>query len=1309
MKRYISFLLILMIVISGTVSMAAPDNRGKGLLDNIQEVEMLPKEPEKVDLVIDENAFNDNDNVRIIVQLKDEPAISQTQRNIEKYAELSSNIKTNLENSVLKTQDSLQSELSRKGINIEVINSVTVAANAFSTIVKGSEIEDIKNHPNVKNVFIANEYNRPENPEMATSHDMIGSSYAWDTRGYKGENMLVAIIDTGIDPSHKDMNISDGVKVKLSEKYVNALNLPGTYRTNKVPYGYNYYDKKQIILDVTTRSHGMHVAGTVGANGSIKGVAPESQLLAMKVFSNDPDFASTYDDIYMKAIDDAIKLGVDVVNMSLGSSASFYQPNSAMDEMITNARNHGVIFSISAGNSAHSTNGYGNNYPNMKNPDIGMVGAPSLNKDSISVASIENTHSQVNYIAYGENGKAPYSLAGNNSLGGKFKDIEFINVGFGNPKDFEGKDLVGKVALISRGEIGFTDKIENAEKAGAAVAIIYNNAGNELINMAYPDKGTILAAFIGNTYGKELNALEDKKMSFPAGLMSAPNPNAWKMASSTSWGTTPTLDMKPEITTPGGQIFSTLESDTYGVMSGTSMAAPHLSGGSALVLQYLKSEFPNMTTEKLSEFSKKVLMNTAVPALDEDKELYSPRRQGAGLMNLENALTTPVTVVNKDDGEAKVQLRDFTNKVINMNLLATNHSDNDVSYDIEVDVIADYIYPELKLNLMASEPLNGAMVTGNTSISLAAGQTKEISVTVDITNALIPGLETSITPNMFIEGFIRLVAPTHETVDGHIKELYPSLVVPYVGFYGDWYGEASPRIIDGMARFGETAFFGATAGIVNQKATYMGYDPVVGYTNSKDRLAISPDSKLEGSNTSIVPVLSFLRNAEEIQFNVLDGSGKQIRKIKTESWVRKQYTNTGGTWYSYVKDRGWDGKVNNKVATDGQYFYEIKAKPQNGQWQVHKFPVFVDTVAPEISELKYIKGKLTWEAGDIGIGLSHFVLTVGDKEAVILAPNMVGKYELEIEIPEKTEIILTAQDYAGNVSEKKIKSSLGKKASIEFEAPQPFDLYNKNSIDIKGSVKAEEGLKTLIAYITPDGDHKSVIEVNVEVDKDGKFNTKLKDLVDAVYTIRLVAIDKIGQEYDIFRYFHVDTTAPIIKDINVEVVDDSGETINKQILGGGVSIVIPHLKEAYHREYLDKNTMAKNKYNQAIAQGKDVYVKLANNVFVDRKGQLVTQDKVPTLNYYNEKGIVEKYDENGDYISASSKTANFIIEVEENHGYFEVYVNGSQEYIQSESGLMERKPFDGTIKFSVDLMEGVDKFEVIVKDQVGNQTTKSIN
>ncbi|SCG81813.1 lactocepin [Proteiniborus sp. DW1] len=1305
-KKYLSFLLVLVLVTSGIVSYAAP-READDLLDGFKEVNMFPKEPDKIDVVTYDDIYKDNDYVRIIVQLKDEPAISYSQRNVRKYSELSSDRKLKLEGTVLDSQRTLQNELSEQGIYLDTINNMTVAVNAFSSMAKVEEIEKIKANPRVKDVYIANEYFRPENPEMITSNDMIGSYYIWDNLGYKGEGMVVAIIDTGIDPSHKDMKISEGVEAKLDERFVNAQKLPGKYFTEKVPYGYNYFDRNQTILNVDPSSHGMHVAGTVGANGEIKGVAPEAQLLAMKVFSNDPDFPSTYDDIYMKAIDDAIKLGVDVINMSIGSPAGFYIPNSAMDEIITNARKHGVVFSISAGNAAHSTDGYIHGYPYRENPDIGMVGSPSLNKDSISVASIENTHSQTNYIAYGENGKAQYVLAGSIPLAGIFDGpVEFVDVGFGYPEDYEGKDLNGKVALISRGQIDFVSKIMNAQNAGAAVAIVYNNAGDDLISMVYPDEGKIPAAFIGNTSGKELKSLEVKEMSFPKDLLSVPNPNAWEMADSTSWGTTPTLDMKPEITAPGAKIYSTLENDNYGIMSGTSMAAPHVSGGTALVLQRLKKEFPNMSYEELSEFSKILLMNTAKPVKDRYEYPYSPRRQGAGLMNLTGALTTPVTVVNKADGEAKVQLRDFDSKVFSINLLATNHSDRTVDYDIEVDVLGEWIHPQ-GLSFLDVAPLIGAKVTGDTSVTLNAGETKEISLKVDISNAKVPGIETPIEPNMFVEGFVRLVAPTQVAVDEVEEELYPSLVVPYVGFYGDWYGENSPRILDGMPRFGEESYYGY-AGIVNQNGQYMGFDPVNGFSNSIDRLAISPDSKEEEANTHIIPVLSFMRNAEEIQFNVVDGSGRQIRRIKTESWVRKTYYNAQNIWFSYVSNRGWDGKANGKIVEDGLYFYEIKAKPQNGDWQVYRYPVHVDTVAPEILNLKYKDSKLTWEASDRGIGISHFTIYVGDKELEVVIPTIDGKYQLEIEVPEETEITLLAQDYAGNVSRATVKSTIGQKPSITFETPQPFDLYKTNSITIKGSVKAEEGLKSLIAYITPDGIEEDTLEVNIDINDEGQFNKVVENLEDAVYYIRLVAIDNADQNSEIFRYFHIDTTAPVIKNVQVEIEESDGETIDKQMPNGGVAIVIPHLQEAYHRDYITKNTVAKNKFNQAIASGKDVYVKLANNVFVNYEGKLVTQDNVPALTYYNSQGFVEKYDENGNYIVTATKIAKFRLEVEENHGYFEVYVNGSQEYIQKEYGLIERKPFDGTIEFSIEVADSITEFEIVIEDNVGNKVSEKV-
>lgn len=161
------------------------------------------------------------------------------------------------------------------------------------------------------------------------------------------KGMVVGIIDSGIDPDHKDFLISDHSEVKLTEDIVHEVidehELPGQYFNEKVPYGWNYMDETPVILDGNpdTNYHGMHVAGTVGANGDeeadgIKGIAPEAQLLALRVFGEDT--ASTYGDIYIKAIDDSIKLGVDVLNMSLGSPSGFVNEDSPEQQAVKRDR-----------------------------------------------------------------------------------------------------------------------------------------------------------------------------------------------------------------------------------------------------------------------------------------------------------------------------------------------------------------------------------------------------------------------------------------------------------------------------------------------------------------------------------------------------------------------------------------------------------------------------------------------------------------------------------------------------------------------------------------------------------------------------------------------------------------------------------------------------------------------------------------------------------------------------------------------------------------------------------------------------------
>lgn len=346
-------------------------------------------------------------------------------------------------------------------------------------------------------------------------------------------------------------------------------------------------------------------------------------------------------------------------------------------------------------------------------------------------------------------------------------------------------DVGGKVALVVRGgnTPNFVDKIQNAQDAGAAGIIVRNHetGGEELVNMMTPPVQTIPAVFIGYQGGLALLELENKMVTFTDEMMGVPNPNSGLLADSSSWGTTPSLELKPEITAPGAQIYSTLNDDKYGVMSGTSMAAPHVAGGSALVMEYIKEhgEYGNLSLAEQTRLAKILLMNTANIIFDEYETEYSPRRQGAGLMNLYGAVSTPVRVVNAATNEAKVELKDFEDTEFTMTFKAINDTDTDATYDVDVVVLTDFIHP-LGLNLLVSDYIYDADIDAPDTIIVPANDEIEFDVTINI------GTDETIYWNMFVEGFVTLVDPNDNN---------PALSVPYVGFYGDW-GE--PNILDGM-------------------------------------------------------------------------------------------------------------------------------------------------------------------------------------------------------------------------------------------------------------------------------------------------------------------------------------------------------------------------------------------------------------------------------------------------------------------------------------------------------------------------------
>lgn len=676
------------------------------------------------------------------------------------------------------------------GQTLDVRYQFTIGVNGVATTVRYDQIEKIEAMEEVKAVYIENQYSPDElEPNTSTAGGMIGSYNAW-ADGYTGAGSRVAIIDTGLDIDHPsfdeaaflyslelsaarfgrevedyDLLTAEEVarilpQLHAAERYAD-LTAEALYHSAKIPFGFNYVDKN---LDVTHDNdtqgdHGTHVAGIATANTyvwgkdadgdvvamrqehGVVGVAPDAQVLPMKVFGAT---GGAYDSDYMAALEDAILLGCDTVNLSLGST-NVGHTYSSYDELFGSLVETDVVVTISAGNKY--SHAYFNNtgvYMNLtQDTVINTVGSPGAYPNSLAVASVDNaglTGIMADFngvVAAYSDTYADYKMNAFVSLdtsadrSGTAYDYVFLGdpvtgTGiYGAEEDFVGQDLTGKIALISRGGgVSFFEKANRAVAAGAVATVVYNNVAGS-INMAmtgYTYKNP--AVSMEKSYGDAiLAASAQDEAGYWGGTMTIANRiqvyegvmGGYEPSVFSSWGAPGNLDLKPEITAPGGNIWSTTNNGTYGLMSGTSMSAPSVSGVAAVVAQYIREnglhEQEGLTVRALSQA---LMMSTAHPLKEDDTVEYSPRRQGAGLVDVYNAVTTPAYLLTDDkattDGKAKLVLGDDPERA---GVYAFDFTVNNMS-----DEALNYVF-SAAINTMAVETIDGAAYMSDTAYALS--------------------------------------------------------------------------------------------------------------------------------------------------------------------------------------------------------------------------------------------------------------------------------------------------------------------------------------------------------------------------------------------------------------------------------------------------------------------------------------------------------------------------------------------------------------------------------------------------------------
>ncbi|MBT8860601.1 S8 family serine peptidase [Lactobacillus delbrueckii subsp. bulgaricus] len=1055
--------------------------------------------------------------VRVIVSLNKSAAFDHTSKptgsaaSVKKIEQASDQVKDGQEK-VIKQVEEITGNKVRRQFGYLV--------NAFSIDMDLDDIDKVKDLPQVKNVTPVKVYH----PTDESADQMAQVQDVWQEQKLKGEGMVISIIDTGIDSSHQDLKLDSGVSTALSKSEVESDKSKlghGKYYTEKVPYGYNYADKNdQIVDNGSGEMHGQHVAGIAGANGQVKGVAPDAQLLAMKVFSNNAKNSGAYDDDIISAIEDSVKLGADVINMSLGSVSSDVDPSDPQQQAVAKASEAGVINVISAGNSgvAGST-ADGNPVNNTGTSELSTVGAPGVTPDALTVASAENSKvttdtvkDELRGVTFSSNSELNGAAQVTTQLESNYsvltKELKLVDMGLGGADDYTAEKkakVKGQLAVVERGKYTFSAKVANAKAAGAAGIVIYNNSKDDgLLSMSLDDK-TFPTLGMSKADGEVLAkaAKEGKSIKLKFGTALIDNSSAGKMSDFTSWGPTPDLDFKPEITAPGGKIYSLANDNKYQQMSGTSMASPFVAGSEALILQGIKKQGLNLSGEELVQFAKNSAMNTSHPVYDTEhtKEIISPRRQGSGEINVKDAINNTVEV-KAANGNGAAALKEIGRQTT-FKVTLTNHGKKAQTYAVD-----NYGGPYTQATeaksgeIYDTKIVKGQLTTETPKVTVQPGESVDVSFTLT--------LPYSFQRQNFVEGYVGFEAEDQAT---------PNLVLPYMGFFGS-YSQASvsaPMLYEG----GNSNLINTIHSLVgvmfsnnNDILGHTGYegDDYSKYTDP-DLIAISPNG--DGSRDYAYPVLFFDRNYKEYTETITDAQGNKVKSLGVgKEGTKDYYSSSSGEWTTHSLDK-WDGTdADGQVVKDGQYIYKVEFTPAiGGSKQELNIPVKVDTQAPEVSDLQVTKdGKLRLKAKDSGSGLdmTMFVAAVnGEEQKLALAPVKVkgesNVYESTSALTGlkdgKNQVETVLADYAGNVGYAATFSSQNNDADNKLllfnladgqkiTSQSPAYDQEKETYTVTGTYKKNAKLK--FNDVEAESDKNGYFEVKLPV-KDGQNQLLIKD------------------------------------------------------------------------------------------------------------------------------------------------------------------------------------------------------------------------
>ena len=585
--------------------------------------------------------------------------------------------------------DAVVKEVQRRIPKAQIRKRFTNLFSGFSVTISQREIPVLEEITGVKRVNKVATYKAMINDSVPfIGTDRIRGQLDESGERLTGKGIKVAVIDTGVDYTHSD--------------------LKANYRG-----GFDVVDCDNDPMETLSSQgmptlHGTHVAGIIAANGQLKGVAPEAEIYAYRALG--PGGQGTTEQV-IEAIEKAVEDGVDIINLSLGNTVN--GPDWPTSIALDKAVEKGVVAVTSNGNSG---------------PNMWTVGSPGTSAKAISVgASLPPL--KIPYLTiFGEDAEIALQ-----PMSGAFpwkmtRDFELMDAGLGTESDFEGVE--GKIALIKRGVLPFTDKAKNAQAAGARGVLIYNNTSGgfagaieggiklPVASISKEDGEWLLEKLREKKKGAQLRTVYREEEDFIAPFSSrGPVTYSW--------------EVKPDVVAPGVAIDSTIPKDGYLGLNGTSMAAPHVAGAAALI----KQAHPDWSPDQI----KAALMNSAKRLEDRDGKPYYPHEQGAGRIQINEAVNMDTLVLPGAVTFGKWSLND-RREIKEATFTIENHSDETKTY---------YVVPPI-------DAPDGVQWKVPFSFTLQAGEKQEVSVIMDILPSVLKeGVHTG---EILVKGGKRTIA-----------------------------------------------------------------------------------------------------------------------------------------------------------------------------------------------------------------------------------------------------------------------------------------------------------------------------------------------------------------------------------------------------------------------------------------------------------------------------------------------------------------------------------------------------------------------